>query len=162
MLPASQKYDTWLAVIRIATGASWLAHGIPKLLNPNFFGANGSMAGMLSQSTAQGSGPYNAFLQNVVVPNAGLFSHLVAWGETLTGVSLLLGLLTPVGGVAGMFLGLNYFLMHGSLGHITSLGGLDFAAILLSFVNVVLPTGRVFGLDRLWKATRGTTLAGEA
>jgi hypothetical protein len=51
--------------------------------------------------------------------------------------------------------------MKGSYGHITSLGGLDFAAIALSFINVVLPTGRVFGLDGLRKATRATAPAGE-
>jgi uncharacterized membrane protein YphA (DoxX/SURF4 family) len=161
VLPASQKYATWLAVVRILTGATWLAHGIPKLLNPAFFGQNGMMVGMVSQSATQGSGPYSAFLQHVVLPNADLFSHLVAWGEVLTGVSLLLGLLTPVGGAVGIFLALNYFLMHGSYGHITSLGGLDFAAMLLSFINVVLPTGRVFGLDGLRKATRTASPAGE-
>ena len=47
MLPASQTYAGWLAALRIFTGAFWLAHGVPKLLNPTFFGSAGDMAGML-------------------------------------------------------------------------------------------------------------------
>lgn len=161
MLPAAQKYATWLAVVRIFTGAFWLSHGIPKLMNPQFFGPDG-MAGMVSQNAAQGSGPYNAFLQNVVLQNPVLFSHLVAWGETLTGVSLLLGLLTRVGGIVGMFLTLNYFLMKGSYAHITSIGGLDAAGFALSFISAVLPTGLVFGLDQLLRSRRVTNSAGES
>ncbi len=153
MLPTPQKYATWLGILRICTGIFWLAHGVAKLLNPNFFGPDG-MANMLTQRTSGTTGPYHDFLQNVVLPNAGLFSHLVAWGETLTGVSLLLGLLTRVGGVVGMFLALNYFVMHGSYAHITDLGGLDFAALALSFINVVLPTGLIFGLDGMLPRSR--------
>ncbi|HXW51629.1 MAG TPA: TQO small subunit DoxD [Candidatus Acidoferrales bacterium] len=161
MLPAAQKYATWLGVMRIVTGAFWLAHGIPKLLNPGFFGANGMMSGMVTQMSSNGSGFYQTFLQTVVLPHAGLFSYLVAWGETLTGVSLLLGLLTSAGGVVGVFLALNYFLMKGSLAHITSLGGLDFAAMELSFINIVLPTGLVFGLDGIWRRAPRNVPAGE-
>jgi uncharacterized membrane protein YphA (DoxX/SURF4 family) len=161
MLSSPQKYATWLAVVRIYVGIDWLTHGIPKLLNPDFFGPNG-MAGMVSQMTATTSGPYHAFIQNVVEPNYGLFSHLVAWGETLTGISLLFGALTPVGGIVGMFLAFNYFVAKGSYAHITSLGGLDFETIVLSFINVVLPTGLKWGVDGMIKAARaGKSAAGE-
>lgn len=154
MLPASQKYATWLAILRIYTGIFWLAHGVPKLLNPKFFGPDGMMAGMVTQMSSATTGPYHNFLQNVVLPNAGLFSHLVAWGETLAGVSLLLGLFTRVGGIVGMFLPLNYLMMKGSYAEITSFGGLDFAAVALSFINVALPTGLVFGLDGMLSKSR--------
>ena len=96
-----------LAVLRIFTGIFWLTHGVPKLLNPKFFGSDGMLAGMLHEATANSSGPYNSFLTHVVLPNANLFSHLVAWGETLVGVSLLLGLFSRVGGFFGVFLPLS-------------------------------------------------------
>jgi len=163
MLPPPQKYATWLAILRIATGASWLAHGIPKLLNPKFFGPDGIMADSVAKNASGMTGAYHDFLLNVVLPNAGLFSHLVAWGETLTGVSLLLGLFTRVGGIVGTFLALNYFMMHGSYAHVTDLGGLDFATLALSFINIVLPTGLVFGLDAMLPRSRARTQsAGEA
>jgi uncharacterized membrane protein YphA (DoxX/SURF4 family) len=155
MLPSPQTYSTWLAVLRIFTGIFWLCHGVPKLLNPRFYGPEGMMAGMLRDASTGASGPYNSFILHVALPNADLVSHLVAWGETLVGVSLLLGLLTRVGGIFGVFLPLNYFLMKGSYAHLTSLGGLDAAAMALSFINIVLPTGLVFGLDALLPISTG-------
>ena len=40
------------------------------------------------------------FLENVALPNAKLFSYLVAYGEVLVGLGLILGLLT---GIAAFF-----------------------------------------------------------
>lgn len=147
MLPFSSE-ATWLGVIRILIGLFWLAHGVPKLMNPDFATGNGmvKMVGMMSQNA---SGPYQHFLTSVVIPNAPLFSHLVAWGETLTGVSLTLGLLTRVGGLGGMFLTLNYMLAKGEFSSIMAMSGLDSAAFLLSALNLVVPTGTRLGLDGL-------------
>jgi len=147
MLPIPQTYATWLAVFRIYTGIFWLLHGVPKILNPNFARPDGMLANMVREASASTSGAYHDFLVHVVLPNAALFGHLVAWGETLTGVSLLLGLLTRWGGLVGVFLPLNYWLMKGGVSDPTSFGGLDWAAIALSFVSLVLPTGIVLGLD---------------
>lgn len=137
----------WLAVIRIYTGIFWLLHGIPKILNPHFAQTDGLMANTLREASAGGVGAYHDFLVHTVLPNAPLFGHLVAWGETLTGVSLLLGLLTRLGGLVGVFLPLNYWLMKGGPSDLTTLGGLDWAAMALSFVSLVMPTGLVFGID---------------
>jgi len=151
MLSTPQRYATWLAVLRIFTGVFWLTHGVPKLLNPAFAG---HMADMVREMSSDASGPYHDFIMHVVLPNATLYAHLVAWGETLTGVSLLLGILTPAGGLVGFFLGLNYYMMKGSYAHLTDLGGLDAAAMALSFVNIVLPTGLTWGLDGMLQASR--------
>lgn len=104
---------------------------------------------MLQQATQSGSGWYHDFLVNTVIPNASLFAHLVAWGETLTGVSLLLGLFTRLGGLVGVFLPLNYWAMKSGWAQAGNFGGMDWAAIALSFINLVLPTGLVFGIDGL-------------
>lgn len=149
MLPLSQTYATWLAVLRIYTGVFWLFHGVPKLLNPRFATPGGMMSGMIQQNVAQSSGPYHDFLVTVVLPHAALFAHLVAWGETLTGVSLLLGLLSRVGGLVGVFLPLNYWLMKSGYSEWSTLGGLDWAAMALSFTHLVLPTSLVLGVDAL-------------
>ena len=154
MLPASQTYAAWLAVLRIFTGIFWMAHGVPKLLGATFFGPSGDMAGMLREASASGHGPYNDFIAHVALPNAGLFSHLVAWGETLAGISLLLGLFSRLGGAVGVFLALNYFMLKGSYAHVTALGGLDAAAMALSFIPIVLPTGVIWGLDGVLPGSR--------
>jgi uncharacterized membrane protein YphA (DoxX/SURF4 family) len=87
-----------------------------------------------------------------------LFAHLVAWGETLTGIALLLGLLTPVGAIGGMFLSLNYALSKGV--DLDAISGLDAAAFVLSFLCLVLPVGMVFGLDGLLWGRRSSRVAG--
>jgi len=153
VLPRAQSYATWLGIVRIFTGIIWLLHGVPKLLNPNFAGPDG-MAGMVQEAATHNTSAYGAFLTHVVLPNAALFAHLVAWGETLTGVSLLLGLFTRVGGFFGVFLPLNYWAMK--MGWATTGGwsGLDMTTLALSFVNLVLPTGLALGLDGLIAARR--------
>jgi uncharacterized membrane protein YphA (DoxX/SURF4 family) len=147
LLPYPQTYANWLAILRIYTGIFWLTHGIPKLLNPGFATPDGMMAGMIGMTVEKTSGAYHDFLVHTVLPNAPLFGHLVAWGETLTGVSLLLGLLTRVGGIGGTFLALNYWLMKSSFATVAGYGSLDIAAIALSLTHAVLPTGLVAGLD---------------
>ena len=156
MLPSPLTYARWLAALRIFTGIFWLLHGVPKLLNPKFFGADGMMAGMIREAVSNTSGTHHDFLVNVVLPNAGFFSHLVAWGETLTGVSLLLGLLARLGGAGGVFLTFNYFMMAGSYGRITSFASMDTAVMALSFINIVLPTSVIWGLDGVlpWSRVR--------
>jgi uncharacterized membrane protein YphA (DoxX/SURF4 family) len=159
MLPSPRTYAIWLAVLRIITGLFWLLHGVPKLLNPRFFGADGMMAGMIRDGLSDSSGPYHDFLVSVVLPNASLFSHLVAWGETLTGISLLLGLFSRVGGVGGMFLTFNYFMLHVSYASLGGFASMDMAYMALSFINVVLPTGLVLGLDGVLPVSRSRTRA---
>jgi len=146
MLPNSSE-AVWLAIIRILTGLFWLAHGARKVMNPDFASSSGMvrMVGMAHHAT----GSYQNFLTGYVVPNAALFAHLVAWGETLTGLSLTLGLLTRVGGLGGMFLTLNYMLMKGAFASIDTVASIDAATFLLSAVNVAAPTGMRLGLDGL-------------
>lgn len=160
MLPNSGE-AAWLGIIRIYTGIFWLIHGVQKLVNPQFAGNNGMMVHIIGEAGQNASAPYHAFLTTVVLPNANAFAHLVAWGETLTGVSLLLGLLARVGGLGGMFLTLNYMLMKGSFATIDGYAGLDAAAFALSFLSLVLPTGMRFGLDGLifGRAARASTKA---
>jgi len=49
-------------------------------------------------------------IQHVVLPNAGLFSFLVTWGEVAVGVGLLLGILTEIAAGFGVLMNLNYLL----------------------------------------------------
>lgn len=53
---------------------------------------------------------YADFIKNIALPNAKVFSYLVAFGELLVGISLILGALTVVGLIAGAFMNLNYLL----------------------------------------------------
>lgn len=100
----------WL-IIRLYVGYTWLKAGIGKIQGDAWTGEN---AGAAIQGFIQGAlakaeegkdvtGWYASFLENIVLPNAKAFAFLVAWGEVLVGLGLILGLLT---GIAAFFGGL--------------------------------------------------------
>jgi uncharacterized membrane protein YphA (DoxX/SURF4 family) len=151
-LPSSSTYAGWLAVIRILTGIMWLGHGIAKFReSQNFMPPNGYFAMYVSHGLQTSTGAYHWFLATVVSPNIAIFAELTRLGEVLTGLSLLLGLWTRLGGAGGVFLTLNYLAARGALLRPSSVETIDFAMLVLSLVSLVLPTGRVFGVDRLLK-----------
>jgi len=61
-------------------------------------------------------GWYVSFLENFAVPNAGMFSFLVSWGEVLVGLGLILGCLTVWATFFGMVMNFA-FLMSGTVSH---------------------------------------------
>ena len=63
----------------------------------------------------QVTGWYASFLENVVVPNATLFSYLVILGETLVGIALVLGAFTGIAAFFGVFMNAS-FLFAGTAG----------------------------------------------
>lgn len=149
-LPSSSTYAFWLALFRIYAGAFWLMHGIPKFLNSqDFMPPNGMMVQFLTTQISHVSGPYQSFLIHVVLPNVSFFAELVRLGEVVTGLLLLLGFYTRLGGLIGVLLALNYISAKGGLMHLSVWSGLDSAALVLSAINLVLPTGRVLGVDGL-------------
>ena len=140
----------WLVILRVYAGFFWLVHGLPKFLNPAMFmPPNGYMGQMIAHASQTSTGFYHDFLVNVVTPNIGLFAELVRLGEVLVGISLILGFLTPLGGLVGCFLALNYMAASGDFHSAMGFGSLNAAALVLSFLAVVLPLGRVAGIDAL-------------
>ena len=154
MRSSASRYATVLAALRMFTGLSWLSHGIGKLLNPQWNAPGGGFASFVGDMTHDTSGAYHDFVTNVVLTHASVFGGLVAWGETLTGVSLLLGLLTRLGGAGGAFLTLNYWAAKSGFLQWTSLGGLDLVTCALSVINAILPTGLVWGVDGVIAANK--------
>jgi uncharacterized membrane protein YphA (DoxX/SURF4 family) len=154
-LPSSRRYAAWLALVRIATGAIWLAHGIPKFTQSGrFMPPGGSIADLVNHAIQGRTGTYHNFLLHVVSPNIGLFAELVRLGEVLVGASLVLGALTRVGGLFGVVLTLNYIAAKGGAFSPATLQGLDFATLVLSAISLVLPTGRFLGIDALFGRAR--------
>ncbi len=145
----------WLAFFRILIGAVWLDHAYGKLTDPQWASPNGTCFQILTGMSNGTSGIYHDFITGVALPNIGVFAHLDAWGETLTGISLVLGLLSRLGGLGGLFLTLQYFLAKGSYAHLDGYTGLDAVTGYLSALNLVLPTGTVFGLDALIGRRKG-------
>lgn len=106
----------WL-IVRVYLGWQWLSAGWGKYTNPAW---NGDSAGSALTGFVQGalqktggahpdvSGWYAVFLQNVVLPHAVLWSHIITYGEVLVGAALILGLLTGIAAFFGLFMNLNF------------------------------------------------------
>ena len=51
---------------------------------------------------------YKQFLEQTVLTHSDLFAHLTAWGETIAGLGLTLGLCTGLASLVGLLLVMNY------------------------------------------------------
>lgn len=111
----------WLP-IRVYVGYEWLSSGYEKWFGATSSVWTGDKAGTAIIGFVQGAlqktggghpdvtGWYATFLQNMVVPNAALWSRLVATGELLVGVALILGALSGIAAFFGILMNANYLL----------------------------------------------------
>lgn len=108
----------WL-VVRVYVGWQWVEAGWEKVINPTWFGptAGGAIKGFLMGTLAKTAGEhpsvqgwYGAFIKGFVLPNAFVFSNVVAVGELLVGLALIVGLFTGIAAFFGSFMNMNYLL----------------------------------------------------
>lgn len=141
----------WL-IIRLYVGYEWLEAGWGKITNPAgvWVGAKAGTAltGFIQGALQKTSGDhpdvnswYAAFLQNVVLPNAALWSYFVAFGEVLVGLGLIVGLFTGIAAFFGGLMNANY-LMAGTV----STNPLLF--ILATWLVLAWRVAGYWGLDR--------------
>ncbi len=113
----------WL-ILRLWLGYEWLKAAWGKWTEGGWVGegAGGAVQGFAKGAIAQTTGEhpqvtqwYASFLENVVVPNAALFSYLVILGETLVGIALVLGAFTGIAAFFGVFMNAS-FLFAGTAG----------------------------------------------
>lgn len=108
----------WL-ILRLWLGWHWVEAGWAKVQNPAWTGSGagapitGFVQGALQKTGGDHPdvpGWYAWFLQTVVQPNARLWSNLVAYGEFLVGIALILGIFTGIAAFFGGFMNFNYLL----------------------------------------------------
>lgn len=108
----------WLAV-RIYVGWTWLMAGWEKMHNAAWTGDKAGLAlqGFISNALTKTTGThpdvqwwYAAFLRNFVQNHTTIFSYLVAYGELLVGIALILGIVTGIAAFFGAFMNTNYLL----------------------------------------------------
>lgn len=153
-IPSARTYAWFLAALRIYAGLFWISRALPKFTDSgSFLPPTGSMSAAVNRAIAMNGGPLHAFVVGTVQPHIDIFAQLVRVGEMAAGILLLLGLFTRLGGLLGVVLGAFAFL-SGGYTIVTGWSSLEAAAIALSAVSLVLPTGRVAGVDAMWNRSR--------
>jgi thiosulfate dehydrogenase (quinone) large subunit len=91
-----------LMFFRLYLGYAWLTAGFHKITGE--FDATGFLKGALAKASGEHpavSSWWASFIENVALPNVGLFNVLVPWGEVLVGIALLLGIFTTFSALMG-------------------------------------------------------------
>ncbi|KQL20048.1 DoxX family membrane protein [Cytobacillus solani] len=150
-----------LTIIRLYVGYSWITAGYGKLTGG--FDASGFLQGAVANAT--GDHPavqawWASFLEGIAIPNAGLFSFLVSWGELLVGLGLILGCLTTAAAFFGIFMNFS-FLFSGTVSTNAQMVLLTFFILIAGF-----NAGKI-GLDRyvipfIRKQSKGRFSSGES
>ena len=132
-----------LTVVRIYLGWLWLSAGWGKVTSG--FDASGFIAGSIANPVVKGGEPvfgwYISFLENFALPNADVFSFMVAYGEVAVGLGLILGCLTTWAAFFGMVMNFA-FVMAGTISH----SPMDI--IMEIFIVAAGVNAGKFGLDR--------------
>lgn len=107
----------WL-FIRLVLGIEWLRAGWEKIGEagwtdaPRGAAVEGFLNGAIARATT-GDHPevqhwFHNLTENVFLPNAGLLALLVAYGEFLIGIALIIGFLTRLSALAAIFMNLTF------------------------------------------------------
>lgn len=106
----------WL-ILRLYLGYTWLVAGWGKVTSDAWTGekAGTAVKGFMTGAIALAeegdvAGWYAWFLETVVIPNVVPFSYMVAYGELLVGLGLIVGLLTGIAAFFGAIMNLSFLL----------------------------------------------------
>jgi thiosulfate dehydrogenase [quinone] large subunit len=116
---ADTKSSWFWLVVRLYVGWQWLTAAWEKISGGGWIGSNagaqltGFLQGALNKTS--GSNPavqgwYAWFLQHSILTHVVIWSNVVAIGELLVGIALILGLFTGIAAFFGLFMNLNYLL----------------------------------------------------
>ena len=152
----------WLAVLRIVVGLYFVKSLVTKMSVALLGGivpfpeVSGRWIAVMPKIVAKQASEnplsfYKNFLEGVVLPNSSLFAHLTAWGETVTGIGLTLGLLTGIASIVGLFLVINYGLATQWMS--PGQQGFHIVLFFLMLAFFFARAGRTWGIDR-WLARR--------
>jgi thiosulfate dehydrogenase [quinone] large subunit len=112
----------WL-IIRLYIGYNWLEAGIEKLGNPAWTQTGVALKGFWTNAVAVPAPPgrppiafawYRAFIESLLASQSYVwFAKVIAAGEVLIGIALILGIFTGIAAFAGGFMNWN-FMMAGT------------------------------------------------
>lgn len=119
ILFASRGAAVFWLVVRLYVGWQWLVAGWHKVRDPVWVGpdAGAAVSGYLNGALGRAGGEqptvtgwYAYLIEHLFLPNAALLSNVVAIGEVIVGVTLILGLLTGASAFFGGLMNTTYLL----------------------------------------------------
>lgn len=159
-VPVSPEYTNnqliGLSLLRVLIGWHFLYEGVAKLTNPNW-----SSAAYLLDSKWIFSG-----IADTIVSNPGtliIVDYINMWGLSAIGFSLMCGLFSRWGSLAGVCLLLMYYLFHPPLVGLEYAKPAEGSYLLVDknlveacalFVLVIFPTSHITGLDKFIQKLR--------
>jgi uncharacterized membrane protein YphA (DoxX/SURF4 family) len=131
-----------IVLLRIYTGVFFVYHGFGKIRRDNF---SDGVVGFLNSQAENSFSFYRPFVESVVLPNKELFAFLVGWGEFAIGISMVLGIATRYGAIAGAVLVANFWFAKG-MGILAGQNH-DVVWMIVFIVLAGLHAGRTMSLD---------------
>jgi thiosulfate dehydrogenase [quinone] large subunit len=136
----------WLAILRVVTGWWFFHAGIGKLLQDGLSYSYGPM--YLQGMTGTVLGPIPVWMGNnltwLIEPGVPLF-------ETLIGLGLMVGVLTRLASVGGIFFMSLFWVGNAEFGH--GLVNGDLMGLMLFATMIVVGAGRYYGVDAILDQT---------
>jgi uncharacterized membrane protein YphA (DoxX/SURF4 family) len=131
-----------IVLLRVYTGVFFVYHGFGKIRRDNF---SDGVVGFLNSQAENSFGFYRPFVESVVLPNRELFAFLVGWGEFAIGISMVLGLATRYGAIAGAIMVANFWFAKGQ--GVLAGQNHDVVWMVVFIVLAGLHAGRTMSLD---------------
>jgi uncharacterized membrane protein YphA (DoxX/SURF4 family) len=157
--------DHWVVLLRVVVGAWFVKAVWTKLtlaflwgvvpypaVSPRFLAFQPKRVAEFAAGNPVGW--YKSFLEETVLPNSHLFATLQTFGEAAVGLGLILGLLTGLTAIVGLYLSLNY----GLASQWMSFGQQGFHVLLVTSMIIFYfaRAGRTCGLDGVILSRRAT------
>lgn len=137
--------EYWWIGVRIYLGFSWIVVGL-TIWTPIF--SRYDFPQMVDYMAADGPFPwYNSLLANVVSPNAQVFARLIQYAQLFIGLCLLLGLLTNLASIIGIFLNINFLIAISWADPTWTVAAQNIFVAFHEALFILLLVGRRFGVD---------------
>ena len=117
---ADRAQDTVLGLIRVLVGGLWFTQLLWKLPWENYGCAAGALtpaagtSGLCDWIGKEVASPrwpvYKGFLESIIAPNLSWMAFFIVAGEAFVCFALLFGILTRLGGLVGVAMGINLFI----------------------------------------------------
>jgi uncharacterized membrane protein YphA (DoxX/SURF4 family) len=147
-----------ILMLRLALAGLFLHLGIGKI-HEGWLQSSAPLMESLHNYQQHATGFHLTYVTNIAIPYAGIWSKMMAIGETAVGISLLLGFFVRVSSAIGIIMVLNF---HAATGNLYSLDffGTPWAALIIAgfLATLLAGAGRWLGIDYMLAKTKSKSL----